>query len=78
MPRVLQWCEACRQADDHPRHHHVDENNRVVTLHIDCCAEAGCPDGSCDATLKESNNAHGSDLIAHVESRALSAEAANG
>jgi hypothetical protein len=75
--RTLQWAHCCRTADDHPRHHHYDDNGVLMSKHIDCCAKDGCPDGSCPVALEESNNAQGQELIHHLERRALEAEANN-
>lgn len=42
------------------------EDATVQTRHMDCCAEAGCPDGTCDEILKRTKNAHGLDLVAAI------------
>jgi hypothetical protein len=36
----------------------------VLTKHMDCCAEDGCPDGSCDTILAEQGDKRGLDLAA--------------
>lgn len=46
----VRFCPVCRQADDHPRHVIWGQDPNVAR-HMDCCREAGCPDGSCDAVL---------------------------
>lgn len=58
-------CETCRNEDDHPRHHHYADG-RWTSRHMDCCAQAGCPDGSCGRIMAESGRAKGAALIAHL------------
>lgn len=66
--RLIHFCEAadCRQADDHPRHHAVLANGTVQTRHLDCCAAAGCPDGSCNVIIDHAGDKRGGDLLAHI------------
>lgn len=35
----------------------------LIERHMDCCRDAGCPDGSCDAVLKDVKDAHGLDIV---------------
>lgn len=35
--------------------------------HMDCCAEVGCPDGSCDAVVAEAKGKTGDKLVSHLE-----------
>ncbi len=72
--RALQWCFTCRQADDHPRHHHYDDSGQLVSRHIDCCVQEGCPDLSCHALLMTAGDKRGAELVAHVEALALQAQ----
>lgn len=45
--RPIRPCDVCGISDDHPRHvHDLGPVNQL--RHMDCCREAGCPDGSCD------------------------------
>jgi hypothetical protein len=69
--RVTQWCDVCRQADTDPRHHVATAEGTVITRHMDCCRNSGCPDLSCDRILQESGQAHGSALIAHITGQAV-------
>lgn len=52
QPRVLTGCDGCGGTDALPKHHTVvqapEGGLAAVSLHIGCCAVAGCPDGSCD------------------------------
>jgi hypothetical protein len=68
--RVDQPCHSCGKWDKDPRHHHLaaDPAGGFVDriMHIDCCAGEGCPDGSCNVIMEQSNQAHGEDLIRHV------------
>lgn len=34
--------------------------------HMDCCREAGCPGGSCDAQLAGAGDKRGADLLEHL------------
>jgi hypothetical protein len=71
--RVDQLCHACGQFDKHPRHHvlTLNEDGGFLdqALHIDCCSLNGCPDGSCDRILTESNQQHGDLLVEFVKMR---------
>lgn len=65
--RTMMWCEACRQADTDPRHHVLTAEGKLVTQHMDCCRDAGCPDNSCDAILSESGEKRGVELLAWIK-----------
>jgi len=63
-PRVERGCDACGQVDDHPRHVRYDPasgNDQI--RHLDCCAQAGCPDGSCPEILARVGDVRGASLI---------------
>lgn len=60
--RVSRDCDVCHQVDDHPRHSTYEGAMR----HMDCCAAAGCPDGSCDSILAQAGDARGADLISFL------------
>jgi hypothetical protein len=70
--RIDQPCHECQTFDKHPRHNitFVDPDTgamQEVLRHMDCCAAAGCPDGSCDKILEEARKTgdhHGDKLIA--------------
>lgn len=53
--RALRECDECHEVDDLGHHQVVvpgDDGSMVVSSrHFKCCAEAGCPDGSCHAIL---------------------------
>lgn len=55
--RTLRECEHCHVVDD-KGHHQVavpgDGGLVVVSRHFKCCAEVGCPDGSCAEILSRS------------------------
>jgi hypothetical protein len=66
-------CDVCGQVDDHPRHIvHVEEKHPItgqdlsLMRHMDCCAQAGCPDGSCDVIVDHAKGKQGEQLRAHV------------
>lgn len=42
------------------------EDTTVIQRHMDCCAAAGCPDGTCDKLLEQYDNAHGLKLAAAI------------
>ena len=56
-------CTACGQVDDHPRH---TDGFGDQMRHLDCCAAAGCPDGSCDSILAKAGGARGAELISFL------------
>lgn len=65
--RVRMWCDVCRQADDHPRHHILKADGTVQTRHMDCCRDSGCSSGHCHRILSESGEKRGHDLLAHIK-----------
>lgn len=40
----------------------------VQQRHMDCCREAGCPDGSCNVVTKGAEDLRGAKLIKHLTS----------
>jgi hypothetical protein len=42
--------------------------------HLDCCRDAGCPDGSCARVTEGAEDLTGADLLAHLVEFALKAE----
>ncbi len=42
----------------------------VQERHLDCCRDAGCPDGSCDAQLKKVKDAHGIAIVQALNPKA--------
>ncbi len=64
--RQLRVCDVCNQADDHPRHvQRSEDERRVLTRHMDCCAAAGCD--ICAATEVEYGQRRGQELIDHLD-----------
>lgn len=43
-------CDVCHVTDDGPRHIHHDPATGDTIRHLDCCAKAGCPTGTCTPT----------------------------
>ena len=53
-----------------------DERDRLVadlvdqsslTRHMDCCAEAGCPTGTCDDVIATAGSRRGGALLGHIQ-----------
>ena len=69
--RVQRECAVCGQFDDHPRHVIGDLLDGSTTLrHMDCCREAGCPDGSCGEVTKGAESKRGAALVRHLTKEA--------
>ena len=68
--RPIRPCDLCGQEDDHPRHMvavAVGEDAEFEQIrHLDCCASAGCPDGSCERLLAGYSGTSGADLLHHL------------
>ena len=64
--RPVRFCDICGQEDDHPRHVIAQENGTVSMRHMDCCREAGCPDGSCQEVTAGAESLQGDELVAHL------------
>lgn len=41
----------------------------TVMRHMDCCRDAGCPDGSCDQVTAGATDKRGSALVKHLTSK---------
>lgn len=65
--RVQMWCDVCRQADAHPRHHVANADGTLQTRHMDCCRDSGCVDLSCDQILSESDEKRGDELLGWIQ-----------
>lgn len=66
--RTLMWCDECRQADTDPRHHILQADGSVQTLHMDCCRDSGrCVDDHCRDLLAASGEKRGMELLAHIQ-----------
>jgi hypothetical protein len=63
--RPIRFCPLCKQADDHPRHVRGDEDENLAR-HMDCCAAAGCPDGTCVVITADSGGVTGAAFLDHI------------
>jgi hypothetical protein len=67
--RIPMWCEACRQSDTDPRHHVLQADGSVQTMHMDCCRESGkCVEDHCHKTLLASGEKRGDELLGWIQS----------
>jgi hypothetical protein len=67
--RPDRYCDSCHAYDSHPRHVHIGHRGIVTTYkHMHCCFNDGCPTRECDKFLRDSQNAHGNDLVTYLES----------
>ena len=64
--RIVTFCPACRQADDHPKHV-LTTDPEGIGLHMDCCRDRGCPSGACDVILDGATPGPGKPMLAHVQ-----------
>lgn len=64
--RVERECAVCGQFDDHPRHVIGEPDNSTTLRHMDCCRDAGCPDGSCGEVTKGAESKRGAALVKHL------------
>lgn len=67
--RPRRFCDICTQADDHPRHVVVLEDGSTQTRHLDCCADSGCPDGSCVQVREGAEDLRGAALLEHLNGK---------
>jgi hypothetical protein len=44
-------------------------DNSTVMRHMDCCREAGCPDGSCDEVTAGAEDLRGPALVKHLTNK---------
>ncbi len=63
MTNPVRFCPVCETADDHPRHDFHLTDPRVAP-HMDCCADVGCPDGSCPILVRDKRKRTGDDFRA--------------
>lgn len=68
MP-VTRFCPICRQADDAPRHV-IYGDDPDVARHMDCCRDAGCPDGSCPIVTAGAEDLRDDELRAYIAENA--------
>lgn len=63
----IRFCPLCKQADSDPRHV-ISGDDASVAKHMDCCREAGCPDGSCAIVTAGAEDLRGDSLRSHLVS----------
>lgn len=64
--RPLRYCPACQRVDDYPRHVVYDDGRPDVALHVTCCRDQGCPDGSCGIITEGADTLQGAELLEHL------------
>jgi len=64
--RPIRSCDLCGGEDNHPRHVIALADGGTHTRHMDCCREAGCPDGTCDEVTKGAEKLRGDELVQHL------------
>ena len=69
----VRFCPVCKTADDHPRHDFFGTDPNVAP-HMDCCAERGCPDGSCDIVTRSKGDKVGAEFRAQITNPSFSAK----
>lgn len=42
------------------------QDTSTIYRHMDCCREAGCPDGTCNQVTAGAEDLRGMDLVAHL------------
>jgi hypothetical protein len=66
--RIQMWCTECRQSDTDPRHHILQADGSLQSLHMDCCRDSGnCADGSCDQILAASGEKRSTELVQYIK-----------
>lgn len=48
------------------------KDNATTMRHMDCCREAGCPDGTCNQVTAGAENKKGDALVKHLTSQKVS------
>ena len=67
MSRMTMPCHGCGNSDTDPRHHILQADGSVQTMHMDCCRDSGsCIDDHCDRILTASEEARGDALLQHI------------
>ena len=65
--RITMRCDSCFQLDTDPRHHVLQEDGSVQTMHMDCCRDSGsCVDDHCHRILTASGEKRGDELLLHI------------
>lgn len=66
----VRFCPVCKTADDHPRHD-IANTDPLVAPHMDCCAEKGCPDGTCNIQVRAKGDKTGDEFRKQLTSSAF-------
>ena len=62
------WCDSCRQSDTDPRHHVLQADGSVQTMHMDCCRETdSCIDNHCHKLLTASGEKRKAALLKWIK-----------
>jgi hypothetical protein len=64
--RVERFCEGCGNVDADPHHVAANADGTTRSMHMDCCAHVGCPDGTCDRVLAEAGDKRHAALVEHL------------
>lgn len=66
--RPIRPCMECGQADTAPRHRINDKRlpGGHILKHLDCCRDAGCPEGTCGPQLELAGGAKNDELVARL------------
>ena len=67
--RPVRSCDLCGVEDTDPRHVVALADGGTLIRHLDCCREAGCPDGSCDVVTAGAEDLRGAALVNHLTTR---------
>jgi hypothetical protein len=67
--RPVRGCDVCGLEDADPRHVVGMDDGTDQTRHLQCCAQVGCPDGSCDTLMAEAGDISGDELIDFLTSQ---------
>lgn len=66
--RIPMPCHGCLRSDTDPRHHVLQADGSVQTMHMDCCRESGnCVDDHCHRILTASGEKRGDELLQHIQ-----------
>ena len=64
--RTVRDCDICGQEDTDPRHVVAMDDGSMQTRHMQCCRDAGCPDGTCDELMAGAGDVTGQELIDYL------------
>lgn len=66
LRKLYAAAEKLKLADDDPGLASAVDRN-WTERHMDCCAQVGCIDGSCDAVVAAADGKTGNELVSHLE-----------